>query len=298
MATSRIVVGFDGSSSAAMALTWAVGEASLRGAKLIALAVLDPPSNTPLSRGALSQEARESAPPPEILNPLREKVHKVAGDSAIFRFRHGAAAEELVAASSEADLLVVGSRGRNPLAGLLLGSVARACLLHARCPVVVVRPGPLPEPCGRVIVGLDASDHSRRALRVAAQEAGIRGAELVAVHAVFWDRLGTEMSTPRTEQLVELGQAMVAAELERCGVTATPAIVPGHPTEVLARQAERADLLVLGSRGHNPMGIMAGSTSSHLARHARCPVMVVRTLANGAAPARSAAGPASAAPGG
>src|SRR5690606_30097473 len=97
-------------------------------------------------------------------------VATVAGDFPMeLQYGYGSPAAELVAACAGADLLVVGSRGRSPVAGVLLGSVSRACLHHAPCPVVVVRPGVPTEPAyGRVIAGIDASDSSRQALAVAA----------------------------------------------------------------------------------------------------------------------------------
>ena len=53
----------------------------------------------------------------------------------------GDPAESLLAAAQDADLLVLGTRGRSPLAGLLLGSVSQICAAAARCPVVLVKDG-------------------------------------------------------------------------------------------------------------------------------------------------------------
>src|SRR5258708_1573748 len=53
--------------------------------------------------------------------------------------RHGHAAQELLDAADEADLLVVGSRGHGGFAGALLGSVSQHCIHHAPCPVVIIR---------------------------------------------------------------------------------------------------------------------------------------------------------------
>jgi nucleotide-binding universal stress UspA family protein len=194
------------------------------------------------------------------------------------RHGYGDVAAELVAACADADLLVVGSRGRGPLKGLVLGSVSRACLAHAPCPVVVVRPQPEEAPPrGRVIVGVDGSDHSRQALRVAADEARLRGVALHVLHAVHWDHSGEELLIPTRKQLVEWGRKLVAAELAATGVKGRPVVVHGDASEVLVRHSTHADLLVVGSRGRNPAaGLLLGSTSEHCARHAHCPVMVNR----------------------
>jgi len=53
--------------------------------------------------------------------------------------RRGAAAEVLLDAADEADLLVVGSQGHGGFAGMLLGSVSQHCVRHARCPVAIIR---------------------------------------------------------------------------------------------------------------------------------------------------------------
>lgn len=266
----RIVVGFDGSAGATAGLAWAAEEARLRGWRLVAITVID-----------------EHPPPPGIdatipdmegtLGTLQEKAAAATnGHPVTLEQRRGGAAAELIAACDAADILVVGSRGRNPLAGLLLGSVSKACLAHAPCPVVVARHPAPAERIRRVIVGVDGSEAARNALRVAAEEARLRDAALHAVHAVYWDHLGAELITPTPQQLVEWGKNLVDKELERAGVAARPVVIHGHAADVLVRHSGHADLLVLGSRGHNPLAtLLLGSTTDHCARHAACPVMAV-----------------------
>ncbi|MBC6445894.1 universal stress protein [Actinokineospora xionganensis] len=252
----RVIVGIDGSPAAAAALAWAAREARLRGAELVAWTIVD-------HRGL----------------PATEFFSKEAtgGYPVTIRRGRGDAATALAAAARGADLLVVGSRSRGSVAGLLLGSVSRTCLAHAPCPVVVVHPDrPGTTVHGRVVVGVDMSEHSHQALRVAAQEARFRGAALEVVHAVHWDHLGTEMLTPTVEQLIDWGHRLIAAEFVATGVEGIPVVVHGHAAEVLVRHSADADLLVLGTRGRGQVAdLLLGSTSAHCARHAHCPVMIV-----------------------
>jgi nucleotide-binding universal stress UspA family protein len=264
----RMVVGFDGSPAATAALTWAVTEARLRGAQLDAWMVEERPAHE-------SGSGRPATSVPQAA------VEKCAGGYPVtLRHGHGDAASELIRACADADLLVVGSHGRGRLSGLILGSVSRICLAHAPCPVVVVRSHPKQaSSAGRVIVGIDASDHSRAALRVAAEEARLRGTELDVVHAVHWNRSGYEMLTPTEEQLVEWGRRLVATELASAGVAGRPVVVHGHAPEVLERESADADLLVLGQRGRGAVrGPRLGSVSEHCARLAVCPVMVITAV--------------------
>jgi nucleotide-binding universal stress UspA family protein len=267
----KVVVGFDGSAGAAAALGWGVREARLHGAALVAFAVLDAVPLAWRPHAAGDREAR--------LASLDEAVQKIATDHpAVLRYAEGVAERELVAACRPEDVLVVGSRGLGAFTAVLLGSVSRACLKAAPCPVVVVREHAEPaRPLGRVLVGVDASEPSRRALLVAAEEARVRGAALHAVHAVHWDHIGVELTVPSRRQLVGWGRSLVAAVLADSGVTARPVILDGHPADALVRHSEHADLLVLGHHRHSPLtGTRLGSTSDFCARHAPCPVMVVR----------------------
>jgi nucleotide-binding universal stress UspA family protein len=229
----RIIVGVDGSETSHAALAWAVAEARLHHATLAVWTILD----------------GQAAPARQGIEPAVDAL--LGGYPAQHQIGHGQPAAELVRACTTADLLVVGSRGHNPLASLLLGSVGRACLHAAPCPVVVVH-AEQAAPHRRVIVGIDASPAARHALVVAAEEAQLRHAALHAIHAVHWDHLGTELIAPSTRQLVALGNHLVDRELAQTNVAARPVIIPGHAPDVLVRHSTHADLLVLGSRGHNP----------------------------------------------
>ena len=151
-------------------------------------------------RGAPARELGSSRPATSVLQTAVEKC--AGGYPVTLRYGHRDAATESIRACAHADLLFVGSHGGSRIAGLLLGSVSRKCLAHAPCPVVVVRSEPKRGPyAGRVIVGVDASEHSRAALRFAAEEARLRGVQLDVVHAVQWDNIGMKCSLPQTNSL-------------------------------------------------------------------------------------------------
>jgi nucleotide-binding universal stress UspA family protein len=145
---SRIVVGVDGSENSLEALRFALAEARLRGATVVAVHVPHLPMAPVVGAPAfvigdlpdLVQAVEESASQivADALAEVRDEAAGIDVETVVVR---GGVAHELVQASAGADLLVVGSRGRGGFAGLLLGSVSQQCVHHARCPVVIV-PGP------------------------------------------------------------------------------------------------------------------------------------------------------------
>jgi nucleotide-binding universal stress UspA family protein len=135
-----IVVGIDHSTEAKAALGFALEEARLRRARLLAVHAIDAFGTYPSLAVDVSAVHRAAE---ELLENVTSDVNGEAGDVEIERrVVEGAPGAALVAESRGADLLIVGSRGHGGFSGLLLGSVSQKCADHAACPVVIVRPQP------------------------------------------------------------------------------------------------------------------------------------------------------------
>ncbi|GAA3017961.1 universal stress protein [Streptosporangium longisporum] len=133
----EVVVGLDGSAAGAEALGFAFAEASLRGSGLRAVHVW----NSPVVGGGPSalRVAQETAEAERRLlaEALAGWSERHPGVTVTEQLEHGHPAHVLAEAAAHAGLLVVGSRGRGNLAGLLTGSVSHSLLHHATCPLVV-----------------------------------------------------------------------------------------------------------------------------------------------------------------
>ena len=145
-----IVVGVDGSTDAAAALTFAATDAARRGARVRVVAVIQKPDflTVPLGMApptvltttvdfpsAARQMAKDAvdaftADHPAVAGQVEMEVVGLTGHPAT----------ELVEQSREAALLVLGHRGRGAFASTFLGSVGLSCVLNAHCPVTIVRP--------------------------------------------------------------------------------------------------------------------------------------------------------------
>jgi nucleotide-binding universal stress UspA family protein len=144
MTKETIVVGVDGSPSSQLALEWAVQEALLRKAQILAVHAWQFPAVGMTAYGGaalpvLSMNDLEKAE--EAL--ARRAIEEVMGDRieppAALVVRVGNPAAILLDVAKDADLLVVGSRGHGGFSGMLLGSVSNHVVHHASCPVVVIR---------------------------------------------------------------------------------------------------------------------------------------------------------------
>ena len=138
-----IVVGVDGSACATEALRWAIAEARLRGARVVALNAWSVPHVSTASEAA-RLIAQDFAPIRDAANELLDaQVDDALGGAQDVTVDtvavEGPAAPALIAAAADASLLVVGSRGLGGFKGLLLGSVSQQCAHHSPCPTVIVR---------------------------------------------------------------------------------------------------------------------------------------------------------------
>jgi nucleotide-binding universal stress UspA family protein len=136
----------------------------------------------------------------------------------------------------------------------------------------------------RIVVGVDGSPSSMKALRWAIGQAKLTGAEVEAVTA--WSYPSGYGWAPFSEGGAvdfegDAGKILVEALAQVSGiapdVVVEPLVVQGHAADVLVRAAEGADLLVVGSRGHGGFaGMLLGSVSQHCVQHATCPVLILR----------------------
>jgi nucleotide-binding universal stress UspA family protein len=231
----------------------------------------------------------------ELLEEVRrdESLAAVAGLDAVevrVRAEEGRPVPVLLAAAQDAELLVVGSRGRGGIRSALLGSVAVHCVSHASCPVIVVHGDARARERGSVVVGVDGSEGSRTAL-VAAVDAAARSAtdvDVVACYqrADYWTDLGA-LVVPGVEQLRADLERHVEEQVggvlaERGDGDALPAVsihvVEGYAGDVLIERSRDARLLVVGSRGHGAVrGLLLGSVALQCAMHASVPVLVVHS---------------------
>lgn len=151
---SKIVVGVDGSEHSQAALQWALDEAKTRQATLEVVHAYDRVPywqfyaeggvmSASLSQAieeevATAEQASADAAQATIEAMLADLPDTEGVTVEAVTVADNNAAGALIERAADADLLVVGSRGRGGFAGLLLGSVSQQCASHARCPVVII----------------------------------------------------------------------------------------------------------------------------------------------------------------
>ena len=218
----------------------------------------------------------------KLLEEAIERESARVGDSSVIVVptltRRGPAAG-LLEAGKDAQLLVVGTRGRGRLREMLLGSVSQQCALHTTIPIAVVPEGAPVSDDGEVVVGVDGSAGASAALRWAVEEAVARGARLCAVHALDFDLYAGINWKTFSDQSHEMMKHEVEHAIAAAGdspVAVDRVSSDQAPVEALLDRAGRDGLLVVGSRGGGGFGgLMLGSVSQHCLHYAQCVVVVV-----------------------
>lgn len=282
---------FDGSDGARRAVWWAAAEAAARRSPLVLVWSLewDPPRShadtavvTPEAQHIIDQTRRELEQAAEDCRAMypRLAVHVTIVDGAP-ETTVGALAEELDPA-----LVVAGASGRGALSRMLLGSTVAELARTLREPLVVVRGEPAP-PDAPVVVGVDGSGTSVRAVEFALTFARRHGVPVWGVHSwTDWPLEVYATATPAQAGLYHVDEAVQEVAKEQFDEVAAryPDVsvrweaVADRPTHALLEYSEGARLLVVGSHGRGPMTrALLGSVSHAVLYHAPCPVAVLRS---------------------
>lgn len=275
----RVLVGYDGSADADLGLDWAAEYAGLHGLPIEVVA----------AAGDMEYLPERSAQDVEPL--VRRWLDRAAGrleergtTEWTTRWTRDKAVPELIEASADAAVLVLGARGHGVIGGMVLGSVSQHVTRHARCPVVAVRGAQTLER-RRVVVGVDGSEGARKALDFGFEHAERTGSTLVAVHGQGmaavngpWDAslaAGVAEELEAAQRL--LAEAVAGHRQDHPDVPVELLPLPVPAVRALADASATASLVVVGTRGRGGfVGLLLGSVSAMALQHAECPVAVIR----------------------
>lgn len=284
-----VVVGYDGSPASQSALHWATAEAVrllaplriVEAFEMVVVSRSSPGMLVPLAALRTVQEGGLSA----LAEGIRLQYPGLTVETLLVE---GRPAEALVEQTEQARLLVLGSRGLGGWTGLMIGSVAVQVSTHAHCPVVVIPPDLRPRAYEQptVVVGVDGSKASAKAIDFAFDQAEVLRARVFAVHAWTSPYLtytdGQSMLRFDEEEVQESCRLLVAesvagAAADHPDVEWETRLVSGQAARAILRTAESAELVVVGSRGRGGFtGLLLGSVSQSVLHHAPCPIAIVR----------------------
>lgn len=279
----NIIVGYDGSSYSHAALLWALDEAARSGAAVELLYADEWPVIAPAASMVPSPALRPDSYLEEVIDSTMQhavaeakKTQPLVSVTATTVHAHPAAA--LVERSGQARMIVVGARGHSAVGGLF-GSVSSAVSAHARCPVVVVRGAAAAS--APVVAGVDGSALASPVLAFAAELAAARKAPLRVIRTWqpvtgLWEETAMVTNTVTDQERAPFDALVTTIRDSYPDLAVEAEAFVAHPAAALTGASAEAQLLVVGSRGHGAVGgLLLGSVSQHLLRHAECTLAVV-----------------------
>ena len=289
---AAVVVGVDGSEGSRAALRWSALEAHRRQLPLRIVAAGGLDAVMPATASELWGHlwAHQESWANDVVNEaadLARQTAPVEPQTAVYLTE--AAVVALQGEAESAGLLVVGSRGRGAAIASRLGSTAIVLTQQASCPVVVVPGGPFDvETGGDVVVGVDGSQTSQRAVECAVAEAARRKTGRTAVHAWTLPWLRSTLSirhevvnvtrpAMQQEAAAVLSESLAEIRQKHPAVPVVEQVVEERPAVALVEASHDAPMLVVGSRGRGGIsGLLLGSVSQAVLHQAHCPVAVIR----------------------
>jgi nucleotide-binding universal stress UspA family protein len=283
MAASKVLVGVDFSPHGEAALGWAAAHAQAFGWQLEVVHAWSYPWWAVAPVGSAGEEARDeviSSAERHLRAFVEEHLPEGSADPTL-TVVEGDPAEMLVEAADDAVAIVIGSGGRRALNAWLTGAVGRRLAASSPVPVIVV-PDDYQAGSGPVVVGVDGSPNSIRALEWACQHAD-QGREVRAV--TTWTSnaahlagvVAVDLDLMENSAHSQLSSTLEQAAEDGIDVSGVQqAVVYGDPRSVLRDLEGEAEMLVLGSRGASGLaGVLVGSVTSTLVHRPGCPLVVV-----------------------
>ncbi|MFI6985966.1 universal stress protein [Embleya sp. NPDC050154] len=285
--SAPVIVGVENTDAARIAVLWAAGEAERRGLRLRLVHALDwPPGaehDPDMSKpwetwsGIFRRSGQQTL---EEARRFALSAHPGLDITELLVDGEPGAVMRKQAAS--AAMVVLGSRRLSSIKELLTtGSIAVPVVAHATCPVVIVRdPEHVEDDPWTVVVGVDGSRVSERAVAFAFEEASLRGATVLAVQVRPFFASPVVGAVTNAEEVEEgrirLAETLAGWSEKYPDVPVRREVVLGHPVHTLVQASEHALCVVVGTRGLGGFkGMLLGSVGHGLVHHARCPVVVV-----------------------
>ena len=283
MSTSApaVVVGVDGSTHSDTAVLWAASWACSTHRPLHLVHALGRLRSGDLLVGTAEVRELRRVQSHAVVSRARRLAQRVAPDLEVVTTSVDLDAREaMLAASEEAVMVVVGTRGHGRLAALTLGSVSVAVAGHAHGPVAVVRPQRTPG--GDIVVGVAGDGSDEAAVLLAADLAVRRGVALDVVHA--WTDHDTFVDTQSYGQRLDavderdrvVSEALAGLAEKFPDLEVRRSFPDRRPVSALVERSRSADCLVVGAHGRGGLGGLLGSVSRSVVELADCTTVVVR----------------------